>query len=284
MDGILEDFIKTTLSQAVPKLGFLYENLAQQIMYFEKYVTNCLPKTAFMDIYNFIYIFACSLLALKIIKKGFYVYILWRDGDTENSPKEMITSIILAVVLAVGFPTLYTYLADISLWLVEHICGLIFGNVYYDNFLDNLQQMGENTALGFCGIVPAIGYLIYFISLIIFWFQVIRRSIEMFILRLGFPLACIGLVDSDSGVFKPYVKLLYQSSLTMIVQILCFSLAKVLIYNNYLMFAIGAMIAAINGPTLMASILANTGGSGNIGYKVQQAVNITNVARSFFKK
>ena len=45
------------------------------------------------------------------------------------------------------------------------------------------------------------------------------RGLEMLILRIGLPIACAGLLDSDKGVFAPYMKKFFQSTVTIIVQI-----------------------------------------------------------------
>ena len=130
------------------------------------------------------------------------------------------------------------------------------------------------------GIISTIMAFIYLLCLVIFWFQIMRRSIEMLILRMGFPLACLGLIDSDSGVFKPYVKLLFQAAFTILIQVTCFNLSVFLINSDNGFFAIGTLLAAINGPQLLSSLLVHTGGSGNPGHKAQQSITILNAARS----
>ncbi len=48
----------------------------------------------------------------------------------------------------------------------------------------------------------------------------------MLILRIGFPLACVGLMDADKGgVFKTYIQKLFQVSITIMVQITIAKLA-----------------------------------------------------------
>lgn len=282
MDGVIEDFLSTILIQSTSEFDKVFTDLAEQVMYVEKYIADVL-NTNFMTImYQFIFLFAISLLILKALKKGFFVYIMWRDGDADSSPREMITSMFLAVALATSFPFLYPYLADTTLWLIDQLLKIMFSaNVSHEG---SLGEDMLNFIMSAGGLFNLLLFAIYVIGLLIFWFQVLRRAIELLILRIGFPIACIGLIDSDGGVFKPYVKLLFQSAFTVVIQVLAFGLSQKLIYNTHLFFAIGAIIVAINAPQLMSSLLASTGGSGNIGSKVQQTVSTINIIKSMSGK
>jgi len=50
----------------------------------------------------------------------------------------------------------------------------------------------------------------------------------MLIIRMGFLLACIGLLDSDKGVFAPYLKKLFVICMTAVVQIFLLRLSFVI--------------------------------------------------------
>ncbi len=51
------------------------------------------------------------------------------------------------------------------------------------------------------GIVPAIAGLIFVICWLILYFSFMARGIEMMVMQIGVPLACVGLLDNDKGVF-----------------------------------------------------------------------------------
>ena len=74
------------------------------------------------------------------------------------------------------------------------------------------------------GLVTAIFGLVFVIVYFILYFQFLMRGLEILILRVGIPLACVGLIDNDKGVFKPYMSKFFQSALSVVIQV---SLAKV---------------------------------------------------------
>ena len=49
------------------------------------------------------------------------------------------------------------------------------------------------------GLVTAIFGLVFVIVYFILYFQFLMRGLEILILRVGMPLACVGLIDNDKG-------------------------------------------------------------------------------------
>ena len=87
----------------------------------------------------------------------------------------------------------------------------------------------------------------------------------MFVLKLGFPLACIGLVDSDKGVFAPYIKKYFQSILTVIIQIALVKIAIMLVITNQYIDATALLLVAMRTPKFLQEFLitATNGGAVN---------------------
>ena len=69
------------------------------------------------------------------------------------------------------------------------------------------------------GLVTAIFGLVFVIVYFILYFQFLMRGLEILILRVGIPLACVGLIDNDKGVFKPYMSKFFQSALPSLIHI-----------------------------------------------------------------
>lgn len=80
------------------------------------------------------------------------------------------------------------------------------------------------------GLFSAIMSIIALVMLFVLWVQFIIRGAEIFVLKLGFPLACVGLVNADGGVFTQYISKLLKSMLTVLVQILCCKLGLLLLF------------------------------------------------------
>lgn len=68
---------------------------------------NPLTAELVQQIFNYIYISVLVLIVLKFIWKGINVYILWRDGDAEVSPRNMLVGMAIAVAASIAFPLLY---------------------------------------------------------------------------------------------------------------------------------------------------------------------------------
>lgn len=281
MDGIMEDFLKSLMLESVGPMNEMFYSIIDLMMYAERYIADIIDSQNFIVIYQVVYVFFLSWLALKVLYKGFNVYIMWRDGDSDTSPKEMVISLFQAIITAAAFPYLYDYLAEATVWLAGTLVRTIFGTA--PDLQGSIQGLTDAILAVPNGLLSAIMMFVYLICLMIFWFQILRRSVEMLILRLGFPLACIGLLDSDGGAFKPYVKQIFQAALTIVVQVICFNISMMLIMSNNSIFAIGVLVAAINGPALLSTMLVGTGGSGNPGQKVHQSVTIYNALKTLGK-
>ena len=95
------------------------------------------------------------------------------------------------------------------------------------------------------------------------WVRELRpENAEIFVLKLGFPLACVGLVNADGGVFTLYRGKLFKSMLTVLVQILCCKLALLLVFSGQLIYAIAMIILAIKTPKMLQEFMLGGGGGG----------------------
>lgn len=75
----------------------------------------------FLTIYGFVF----ALMVLKFLWKGTNVYILWRDGDSEVSPFNMLVGMGIAVAATVAFPTLYRIGVNVAISLADSIRGTL---------------------------------------------------------------------------------------------------------------------------------------------------------------
>ena len=130
----------------------------------------------------------------------------------------------------------------------------------------NVSQTMEITStmanLAGAGLFSAIMAIIALIMLFVLWVQFIIRGAEIFVLKLGFPLACVGLVNADGGVFTQYISKLFKSMLTVLVQILCCKLALLLVFSGQLIYAIAMIILAIKTPKMLQECMLGGGGGG----------------------
>ena len=202
-----------------------------------------------------IFSFALSLIILKFLKKGFDIYILWTEGEADTPPLTFIVYFIRAIVVLITSTILYD-------WLVDVVSD--FGQQMLESL--NISQTMEITStmsnLAGEGLFTAIMAVIALIMLFVLWVQFIIRGAEIFVLKLGFPLACVGLVNADGGVFTQYISKLFKSMLTVLVQILCCKLGLLLVFSSQLIYAIAMIILAIKTPKMLQEFMLGGGGGG----------------------
>ena len=122
--------------------------------------------------------------------------------------------------------------------------------------------------------------LIYLIGYLWLYLKLIGRGIEMLVLRLGIPIAALGLVNSDSGIFPSYVQIILKQMATSIVQValmyLSFRLAMRFTLTNILMgFAV--LLVAFRTPVILSQVLSPQRQGGGVGQKLHTALMLRNL-------
>ena len=202
-----------------------------------------------------IFSFALSLIILKFIKKGFDIYILWTEGEADTPPLTFVVYFIRAIVVLLCSTLLYD-------WLVSVVKDFGQEMLVALNVAQTMDITTQMASLAGAGLFSAIMSIIALIMLFVLWIQFIIRGAEIFVLKLGFPLACVGLVNADGGVFTQYIGKLFKSMLTVLVQILCCKLALLLVFSGQLIYAIAMIILAIKTPKMLQEFMLGGGGGG----------------------
>ena len=274
--GIFNDTINgwmgSLITAAFEKFDAQMISLLRGAFYFENLAISgadaALSEQSIRDVYFYIYGFACSLVILKFLFKGFQIYILWRDGDADVSPRDMLVGMLEAAAVMVCFPYLYEKLANICVAFAEGIMarlGVSLGLVIVPDLNLILSQ----------GILTILILLVFVISILVLWIQLIGRGFELLILRFGVPLASLGLLDSDMGLFKAYMQVFIKAALTVIVQICAMALAIRVAgsfqFTNSLL-ALGIIFGAFKAPaTLQQFLMPSAGGGGGLTQKAYSA-------------
>lgn len=271
--GFFGDLVTLLVMEACKLWVSLYRELGKAVFYMEDYIGFAFDRTHIDAIFDFARNLAISLVILKVLKKGFFTYILWRDGDPDTPVQQSVINMVLAVIVAIGFPTLYDWYVDVSLYIIEFISTATFDMMELEDWPTIMD-----TFIDMSGIFALI-MLIYIIMLFVLYLQFLKRSAELLILRVGFPLACLGLLDSDNGVFTSTVKVFLQVSLTTIVQLFFMQLSMTIfikmqteLYNPFL--CIACLMAAFATPKMLQFILLQTGSGGGPMSTASQAAHI----------
>lgn len=326
-------------------------------------VENPLTVELIDSLYRYVYFAVLALVALKFLWKGFQVYVLWRDGDAEVSPHNLLMGAVIALVAALAFPTLYDigvsatvsignglittineswdfkpiviradydaqatalwnkYFAEYDTngdralsqeefsdfrkrWLPNRIEGKVEGDwdedfqwfvdgysytevgyaaydaekctyQYLVNHYNEVYVVGLEERLAELSLAGVLVLLIYFILYVIMFVRLLGRGIEMLFLRLGFPIAAIGYIDSDGGISTSYVQLLLRQMATSILQVtalyLSFYVAMHLRLSHILM-GLAMIGVAFYGPVLLSQIIAPQKQGGGFGTRLHSVL------------
>lgn len=224
--------------------------------------------------------FGVSLIILKFLKKGFECYVLWTDGDPDNEPIALVIRFIQAIAIAVCFPVLYGWMADITGNLTDELLAAIGVSTNYNW---NAWTKGISTM----GLVTAILGLVFVISYFMLYFQFLMRGLEILILRVGLPLACVGLLDNDKGIFKNYVMKFLQSMISVVVQVALCKLGVGLMLNlggnMNIFWGTACIVLAIRTPRFLAEFMVPSGGGGGVVNNVYHSVRLIGMAKNLMK-
>lgn len=217
--------------------------------------------------------YGISLIILKFLKKGLDIYIFELEGDAELDPIVHLTNFFRAMAVAIGFPVIYE-------WIVE-----VFNEVLSSTF----KIIGLQTGLDPSTLISDIGtslfnavlFFIFFIIYMILQFRFHIIGLELFILRVGLPLASSGLMDADKGVFRPYIQKFIQSFFTVLVQSLLARFGLALMINQHVFWGIATLMLAIKTPRFLQEFLITSSGGGMGG--VYHSARMIQMVRTAFK-
>lgn len=247
--------IVAILNGAVAFIDEMLSDLVPMTLYADQYMTGAGGGNMVDVLFEILLGFGVSLIILKFLKKGFECYVMWTDGDPDSESVYLVTRFIQAVAVAVCFPVLYGWMADITTSLTDELLTAIGASTDYD-------WMAWVNGLSSAGIVTAIFGLVFVISYFMLYFQFLMRGLEIMILRIGVPVACVGILDNDKGVFRNYMMKFFQSAFSVVVQIALCKLGVGMMMNMSMFWGIACIVLAIKTPRFLSEFMVPAGGGG----------------------
>jgi len=280
LEIILVLLIVAVLNGAVTFIDSMLADLVPMTLHADQYMTAAGGGSMVDVLFEILLGFGVSLIILKFLKKGFECYVMWTDGDPDSEPIHLIIRFVQAIAVAVCFPVMYGWLADITEKLTNQLITAIGASTNYD------WQAWVN-GLSSAGLVTAIFGLVFVICYFILYFQFLMRGVEIMILRIGLPLACTGLLDNDKGVFKTYLTKFFQSTVAVMVQISLCKLGVGMMMNvgiNLNVFwGIACLVLAIKTPRFLSEFMVPTGGGGGMVNNIYHSVRLVGMAKNLMK-
>lgn len=277
LEALLVMLIAGILSGCLAYVNSLLNDLVPIALHAEKYMDTLIGTNGFTEVFNIFLAFGISLIVLKFLKKGFEQYVLWTEGDADADPLVFLTGFFKALAIAVSFPTLYLWLATIVEDLTNKVINLISKGMTTD-------FSAVITGISSAGLFTAIISLIFFICFFLLYLQFLMRGMEILILRIGLPLACVGILDADKGVFRTYIQKFFQSTLAVMVQIVLAKVGVALMLNTHVFWGIAALMLAIKTPRFLQEFIIVSGGQGSgLMGNIYQSVRLVQIAKGAFK-
>lgn len=280
MDKLLELLCTPVINDGAAWLGQMFSGLTQITLNVEYTLWgtsngNDVMATALSQIQKLCLAMAIAMITLKFLKKGFETYVLWTDGDADADPLLLATNYFRALATAMAFPVLYGYLSNITDTFTEKVRVALGVSSSYD-------LLDPNSLIN-TGLFNIIGGLIAIVMLIVLFVQFVKRGVEMFTLRMAFPIGCIGLIDSDKGMYKAMCQTLFQCCATIAVQVGLSQLALSVIIAGHPIVGIAVILAALGTPKFLQQFMVPGGGGVN-GGTVYQTSRMIQMARGMLTK
>ncbi len=279
MEVILVLLIVAILNGAVAFIDEMLSGLVPMTLNADQYMTAAGGGSMVSVLFDILLGFGVSLIILKFLKKGFECYVLWTDGDPDTEPVYLVIRFIQAIAVAVCFPVMYGWLAEITQSLTDDLMAAISAGTGYD------WQAWVN-GISSLGLVTAIFGLVFVICYFVLYFQFLMRGLEIMILRIGLPLACVGLLDSDKGVFKTYINKFFQSTFAVVVQICLCKLGVGMMMNVSVMnifWGIACIVLAIKTPRFLSEFMVPTSDGAGVINNVYHSVRLVGMAKGMVK-
>lgn len=270
IEGLISNFLNTALSLADMKLT----DLADTAFNIENQLTSNIGLD-FISFYKATSLYGFYFIVLKFLIKGFNVYILWNEGDSDLDPFILFTGFIRAIVITICFNFFFAFIIQIPLEMLDFILGSI-------NTIDISGMPLRELVSTFSSRLIIINAIFVGVYIALF-FQFIKRGFEIFALKIGLPIASCGLMDSDGGVYKPFIKKFIQEILSVLVQILFLKISIALMINGNILFGLAGIAAAVKTPQFLQEFIMMYGGGQGVVSKTTQTLHMANMVRSFAK-
>ncbi len=277
------DWLDEIINNWISYFQEVFANLSQGTFFIEKFAASVLGTTARASAYEVMYTYCALLLVLKLLWKGWNVYVLWNSGDPEVPPGELLRGAAWAIVVTAAFPLAYEIGVSVALEVVDTV--LKFFNISTPGVsgIGSLEQLGTAlaniTSGGGLSVILALVFIIVYLLLLL---KMLAQGAELFVFRLAVPIAAIGLVNSDGGAWTGYMQMLLREVFTVMMQYFCVILgAKILAGGDTWALAVGIAfeVTAFAAPKLLSQVLLPSGGGG----MMQKAYTVSMVARMFAK-
>lgn len=251
--SVLTYLFSVIIQELMSFVNGLYTNFFYSSMAFERVYGSAL-NVNINGIYGAVYKFAILILIMFFIKKMIETYLMWSSGDPDTSPFTILVNFLKALIVMIFFGYLYKLFVTVMYELYKQIMQNGLGT--------ELEIVGNSIAdASLMTMIGCVITTIALVQLLLLYIQNLTRGLQILILRLGIPFAAIGLLNSDGGVFKGYIKKLLQNAFTVIIQLILIQLAFTTISNSHFILGLVFASTATRVPSMLNEFLISSGSS-----------------------
>lgn len=220
-----------------------------------------------------------SLITMKFLHKLFATYVGGYEGDSTAAPTQLVLNYVRALAVAAAGAMLFGIFTDVMMEIAAELLRAVSGGIT----VSDLLSIMIDGFVGSLNLLQGLMRFIYFVCFLVLLIKFYIMGAEMFVLRMFFPFACVGLVDSDKGIFVPVLKQMLNVGITAVVQMILLRMSMVIAGNEKYLPALAFIMLAMKTPQTMQFIMF-TGGGGLIGRGVSMAYHVKSLVRSVSAK
>lgn len=251
---MLVELIQNFISGSESTLNSLFNNMLNLVFFIERElkfipVGDIIWKSYidFNQIYQVVFNYATYLLVIVFIAKAIKTYFLMRDGDNEQNPIQLVLGMLKAIIIMICFKEIYT----IGVGIVGEFLDSIISVIHIQN--TNLSGALLSNIQG--GIFTAVACLVLLICWLLLICQFIMKGIELLVMRIAIPIASIGLLNSDEGVFPDYLRSFLMTAFTVVIQLALLNISIATLLANKVVYGIAIAVVSVNTPMIMSKYM-----------------------------
>jgi len=206
-----------------------------------------------------------GFIVLKLLKKGFDIYIGWVDGDKDNDVGHLMLNYLRATIMVLAFPEIYRFIVNVITTLLGETLNALTAGATPDFDMTGISLTGVAVGIQLNTFIMAILLLVLLVILLILYFRLLIMGLQLLMLRIAFPIACVGLVDSDKGIFKGFFQKFIMLSVSAFAMIFFFRFSLLLVMNGNPFWGLAAGMAALKTPDVLRDFMIGYGGGGVAG-------------------
>lgn len=277
LDKVFGEFLSGLAKALLELIDF--NNLLQLIFFAE----NELLKITGLDfgkLFDFFQDVGIGFIGIKFLLKVLNVYILEVDGDPETPFVYYVIRFGKALMLALTFRHLYKFVIEKFIKFIEKTEIKVF-----EAFTS--KGMGEisvliDTIVTTLSTLKIILIFVWALAALYLWFMFLQKGVETLILRIGVSWAASGVINSDDGVWKPYLNKFFQNAITVLVQyiLMVLSLRLMLDITNIL-YSFAFLFMAIRTPRFLQEFMIVTSTGGGLSNRIYYGAQMMRSAVRF---